>query len=91
MDERVLVPPHLITHVPVYQAHWTPPSVMYPQGPFNPDILRPTPPVPAPAEEMDRGETAQNDMQPVQWFRCTVCEDIVREEDLDTHRCSDGA
>lgn len=85
-EDRVLVPPHRITRVPTYQGHYVPDHAYYPSLKFDPDIAvdieNPDDP-----DEYPYGATAQNDMREVRFYQCGNCAAVVRENDIDTHRC----
>lgn len=73
-----------------YQGHAVPATAGYPRGPFNPEIL--AQPVIVfddndPDDVFPPGATAQNGYRGVQMFRCRDCGAIVREEDVESHRC----
>lgn len=86
-EDRVLVPPHLVVQVPVYQGHYVPDHAYYPRFGFEsdtaPEIL------PSPVDEEVPGATAQNGMVEVLFFQCSNCQMIVRENDIPDHHCGD--
>ena len=84
-----------IQSIQTYQGHYIPDKA-YKTGPiFDAEVLRQSPVVvnydtgaegdtPFPA-----GATVLNNMQGIKYFRCSLCEDIVAEPDLDFHVCED--
>ena len=87
-EDRVLVPPHRVTRVQAYQGHRTPDHGYYPSFGFEAD----TPTVienPGDVDDTPIGATAQNGMQEVKFYLCRGCEAVVREDEIETHRCED--
>ena len=91
-EDRVLVPPHRITRVQTHQGHHVPDHAYYPSFGFDADTLVVID-NPGDVEEHLPGATAQNGMREVLYYRCQVCSDVVRENDIPTHHCEapDGA
>jgi hypothetical protein len=87
-DDKVLVPPHLVVQVPVYQGHRVPEHAYYPRFGFDSDTPMPLEAVPA--EEDVPGATAQNGMVEVKFYQCSNCQMIVRENDIPDHQCEAG-
>lgn len=83
-----------ITRIPTKQGHPVPSRVMPKQGPF-PNELYASAPVNTEYEkisgnggpEIPLGSTAQNNFKPLKWFRCNLCNDVVKESDLSNHVC----
>lgn len=84
--ERVLVPPYRVNRIPTYQSHYVPEHAYYPSFRFESDsqvIIENL----EEDEEHLPGATAQNGMREVQYYQCSSCEMIVRENDIPTHHC----
>lgn len=66
------------------------------QGPFPRDIFT-HPPVVTDYEqisgnggpEIPFGSTAQNNFKPLKWFRCKLCNETIKQSDLNNHRCTE--
>jgi hypothetical protein len=39
--------------------------------------------------EVPIGGTAQNNFQPIKWFRCRLCDEHIREPEVMDHNCED--
>ncbi len=83
-----------IVNVPVYQGHYVPPRPHAPRGPFPPELYAKggveteyVPQSDSGEGDLPQGATAQNGYREVKYFRCRLCEDVVRDVDLDSHKC----
>lgn len=77
---------------PAYQGHAVPQTAMSPRGPFPPEVTA-APVVMYDEDPSDEilppGATAQNDYRGPRYLRCTLCEDIVSEDDAPFHKCEE--
>ena len=85
-----------IERIVTKQGHPVPKQSTYPSGPFPPELFETphlisdyTPQPDGGDEEMPVGATAQNNFQPIKWFRCKTCTDIVPEHEVTSHTCED--
>lgn len=73
------------------QAHAVPARAYAPRSPFavgwRPEIISDPSGIDDGGQHVPEGSTAQNNFQPVRWFRCNECGGIVRETHLDSHVC----
>lgn len=80
-----------IRRISAEQAHAVPARAYDPRNPFeirwNPKITYESEDVDDGGQRIPEGSTAQNNFQPVRWFRCNECGGIVRETHLDSHVC----
>lgn len=85
-----------IQRVATKQGHAVPPAAVAPRGPFPPELFA-TPKIVTDYEPQPDGGgdpvpeegTAQNLFQPIKWYRCRLCMEAVREQDLDSHFCEE--
>lgn len=84
-----------IQRIQTKQVHPVPKTGYGTMGPFPPELFR-SPPVIAEYESQtgnggpeipDEG-TAQNNFKAYKWFRCKLCDDLVKQPDLKYHKCS---
>lgn len=76
------------------QAHWVPSQAYYAPGVFRPEVTAPGEILYSDDEGPDdggnytpRGSTAQNGFKEVKWYRCTFCQEVLRETHTDGHDC----
>lgn len=86
-----------VTVIPTYQGHYVPPRPHAPRGPFPPDLfVKPgvetdyVPQSDSGEADLPPGATAQNGFREVKYYRCRMCESVVRDVDLDDHVCPEG-
>lgn len=82
-----------VVSIQTYQGHYVPDKA-YKVGPiFDSEVLRQAPVdvdyslAPEGDIAFPAGATVLNNMQGIKYFRCTVCEDVVAEDDLNHHVC----
>ena len=84
-----------IERIVTRHGHPVPETAHQPNGPFPPELFQApevvTDYVPQPDGGVDVpiGGTAQNNFQVVKWFRCRVCEVVLREPEVDDHKCEE--
>ena len=85
-----------IERIKTKQGHPVPKSSGYAQGPFPPELFKQpelisnyTPQPDGGHEDMPVGGTAQNNFQPVKWFKCKTCKDIIAQSHLGSHTCGE--
>jgi hypothetical protein len=84
-----------IERIVTRQGHPVPETAHQPKGPFPPELFDDAPvvtnyvPQPDGGVEVPVGGTAQNNFVAVRWFRCRVCDDVLREQEVDDHYCED--
>jgi hypothetical protein len=67
------------------QGHEIPSVVHNPRGPFPPEVLA----QPRMSHEDAHADSLHVGLDDVRFFRCKNCDDILTQEDLDTHECSE--
>ena len=87
-EDRVLVPSYRVTRIQTYQGHRVPDHAYYPSFGFQADtpVVVDTDVQP---DDLDTGATAQNNFQGVIFYRCQDCEAVVRDDEVESHRCED--
>ncbi len=85
-----------IQRVITKQGHPVPRTAHAPRGPFPPELFETEPVVtdyiPQPDSgdyELPIGSTAQNNFQPIKWFRCRDCEVVISEHEVNEHVCEE--
>jgi len=84
-----------IERIVTRQGHPVPETAHQPKGPFPPELFQAPEvvsdylPQPDGGVEVPIGGTAQNNFQAVKWFRCKLCTDVLREQEVDMHYCED--
>ena len=84
-----------IERIVTRQGHPVPETAHQPKGPFPPELFQSSPvvsdyiPQPDGGTAVPVGGTAQNNFAPVKWFRCRVCEVVLREQEVNDHNCED--
>jgi hypothetical protein len=67
------------------QGHAVPSTAHSPRGPFPPEVLA--------QPRMDVGDYHSDSLHvgldDVRFFRCRECDDIMLQDELDTHECED--
>ena len=84
-----------IERIVTRQGHPVPETAHQPKGPFPPELFQAPEVVTQYVPQADGGVeipvggTAQNNFAAVKWFRCKVCEGVLREQEVDDHYCED--
>jgi hypothetical protein len=84
-----------IERIATRQGHPVPETAHQPKGPFppelfeSPQVISDYVPQPDGGTAIPVGGTAQNNFTAVKWFRCRVCDDVLREQEVDDHNCED--
>jgi hypothetical protein len=84
-----------IERIVTKQGHPVPETAHQPKGPFPPELFETAPVVTDYLPQPDRGVdvpiggTAQNNFSAMRWFRCRVCETVLREPEVNDHNCED--
>lgn len=74
-----------------YQGHAVPQTAMSPRGPFPAEVMA-SPVITFDNDSDDLlppGATAQNNYQGLRHVRCTLCGDVMIEDDAPSHTCSE--
>ena len=72
---------------PAVQGHAIPATAHRPNGPFPPEVLAANPVEFAEADEPDPLANAQNDYTAPRMVRCTLCGEVLMEDETDGHGC----
>jgi hypothetical protein len=83
-----------VERIQTKQVHPVPTTGGPAKGPFPPELFR-SPPVIEHYEsrtgnggpEIPDEGTAQNGFRAFKWFKCKLCETLVKEDELDSHKC----
>jgi hypothetical protein len=68
------------------QGHAVPTSAHSPRGPFPPEIFARNPRA---YDSFNHPDALHEALDDVRMFRCKYCEDVLYEDELDTHECED--
>lgn len=72
---------------PAYQGHDIPQTAHQPRGPFPPELFVAGPLASVEPEDIDTRENAQNNYRAPALMRCTLCGEVMTEDETDAHRC----
>ena len=82
-----------VERIATRQGHPVPKTAHSPRGPFpsellaQPELVSEYTPQPDGNNDAPIGGTAQNNFAALKWFKCRVCNEILREMDIAEHIC----